>query len=1204
MQDNFINPEKKVEHFQKVLSGKEKKMKLVMDLASRELENNAIDSDCIESGKIEKKLKKNGFVLLHYYHDTLKVWSDKSIQISNFFSQSKLHKPIVFLGNAWYKTVNRDIGEGHHLTGLILLKHQYVYENKFLHTGYQKKFRIPECVGLLPRPVEGGEAVLDTNGEFLLSLTFNQQPGCLKADFYLPAYLYLVGIFIALFLIRILFKTLRKKASPNLLLPIITILLIGINFIIFFYRVPSQLFKLDLFSPYYFALSNRFSSIGHLLVSSVFVFLISYVFYREFNLRAIVRGKEKYRYFYYSLALILGAFFFVVIVYLFKNLILNSNVSFEPYKILKINYLSLLGYFSIVLLFISLGLYLFKVIKEIKEHGTGKYFIVSLLFVIPFFLLVYLVIYSQLDAYSIIFYFLLAAVIYRLVPGFPYVSLVVFAILFGLYSTYVIVDNSEKKEFSARKVIALNLSSEREPIAEHLLDKPGSALVRDKGLIALMRVSEFSDLDMEKIYNYIQFKYFDGFWGKYDLNITLCNSNSNLLINGSDEEHCFTFFENMITDGSLSPIGNGFYFMGRQGGKVSYFGSFFFPNENNKVLNGLFIRLDSKLVYQQLGYPELLMDNSLFRSTVLDEYSHAKYQAGKLVVQAGEFKYSLSDKVFGISKENFSVIFNGGYNHLVYQMPDNSKVIVSQKQFTLINLLISFSYLFVFLFIVSNIVYLLASIPYFNFQKPTLLKYKIQLWMISFLFISLVLIGAGIIYFSISQYRDNQHKNLSEKIQSVYIELDHKLGLEPELTRSWSSSQYSNLDELLIKFSNVFYSDINLYDTEGNLLATSRPEIFTNGLSGYKIDFTVYRELVVRRQAEFVHEETIGDQKFLSAYLPFTNHDKQLLAYLNLPYFTKQNAITREITNLVVGIVNFSMVLILISIILAVIISNQITNPLRLIQKKIGEIKLGKKNEPIYYKGRDEIGSLISEYNRMIVELADSADTLAKSERESAWREMARQIAHEIKNPLTPMKLSIQHLQRSWNDKSPAWEDHLNKISQTLIEQIDHLSSIASAFSNFAEMPGTKNTNVDIISIIRNTVSLFSNKEMMNFRVDLHGHETANVYADESQFVRVFNNLVKNAIQSIPEDREGMISIDLQIKSGKVVIRIEDNGQGVPDKLEDKLFEPNFTTKSSGMGLGLAIVKKIIVDAKGNIYYETSLGEGTTFIIELPEHIL
>ena len=474
--------------------------------------------------------------------------------------------------------------------------------------------------------------------------------------------------------------------------------------------------------------------------------------------------------------------------------------------------------------------------------------------------------------------------------------------------------------------------------------------------------------------------------------------------------------------------------------------------------------------------------------------------------------------------------------------------------------------------------------------------------MISILFFSLIFIGIATIFFSIRQYRTKQFEILSEKIQSVYVEIDHKLGFEPELTRDWYTDQYGSLDELLIKFSNVFFSDINLYDPEGNILATSRPEVLTRGLTSRKMDYHAFRELVVNNKAEFVQEESIGDLNFLSAYVPFTNHDNQLLAYLNLPYFTRHNSLKTEISNLVVAIINFSMVMILISLILAVVISNQITTPLRLIQQKIGELKLGRKSEPIYYQGKDEIGSLVNEYNRMIDELARNVEALAKSERESAWREMARQIAHEIKNPLTPMKLSIQQLQKSWEDNTPDWDVQLKKISQTLIEQIDNLSSIASAFSNFAEMPQARNLAVDMIALINNMVMLFSNDENLKFNVDFNNHANVNVFADDKQLGRVFTNLIKNAIQSVPPERNPEINIELTIKEEHVLISFEDNGEGVPENMGEKLFEPNFTTKSSGMGLGLAIARKIINDTGGTISYETNIGKGTKFIIKLPEY--
>ena len=354
--------------------------------------------------------------------------------------------------------------------------------------------------------------------------------------------------------------------------------------------------------------------------------------------------------------------------------------------------------------------------------------------------------------------------------------------------------------------------------------------------------------------------------------------------------------------------------------------------------------------------------------------------------------------------------------------------------------------------------------------------------------------------------------------------------------------------------------------------------------------------------AEFVHEEQIGSLRYLSAYVPFKNHDNELLAYLNLPYFTRQKALTMEISNLVVAVVNFYVLLITISVLIAVFISTQITQPLRMIQSKFGKIQFGKTNEKIQYEGKDEIGGLVQEYNHMVDELARSAEMLARSERESAWREMAKQIAHEIKNPLTPMKLSVQHLQKASSEDPPKQKKNLQRITQTLIEQIDHLSAIATEFSNFAKMPRANNEQLDLEEKIKTIRELFLNTEQIEISTEFDLARPAMVFADREQLSRVFINLLKNAIQSIPEEREGKIGIRLETSEDHAIVRIMDNGKGIPDELEDKLFQPNFTTKSSGMGMGLAIVKSIIENAGGTIDYETELGQGTTFIVQLPLH--
>ena len=309
----------------------------------------------------------------------------------------------------------------------------------------------------------------------------------------------------------------------------------------------------------------------------------------------------------------------------------------------------------------------------------------------------------------------------------------------------------------------------------------------------------------------------------------------------------------------------------------------------------------------------------------------------------------------------------------------------------------------------------------------------------------------------------------------------------------------------------------------------------------------------------------------------------------------------KEISAILSAIINIYVLLFVISVILALAISEYFTKPLKLIQEKLSKIKLGKANEPIEWSSPDEIGSLVNEYNRMIEELQKSTELLAKSERETAWREMAKQVAHEIKNPLTPMKLSIQHLQRTWKNKDDDMDKKIERITQTLIEQIETLSAIASEFSNFAKMPLTVSEKINIRSILENSIELFKDSTDTEFTFDSSLTE-AFVYADKEQMLRVCNNLLKNALQAIPENRQGKIEVALSKKNSTFLIKIKDNGSGISEDTMNKIFTPNFTTKTGGMGLGLAMVKSIVENFNGKIWFETAREKGTTFFVSLPEY--
>jgi nitrogen fixation/metabolism regulation signal transduction histidine kinase len=359
------------------------------------------------------------------------------------------------------------------------------------------------------------------------------------------------------------------------------------------------------------------------------------------------------------------------------------------------------------------------------------------------------------------------------------------------------------------------------------------------------------------------------------------------------------------------------------------------------------------------------------------------------------------------------------------------------------------------------------------------------------------------------------------------------------------------------------------------------------------------RQLMVDKKSLLIQRENIGTYSFLSAYTPIRNLDNKVIGYLNLPYFARQEEIRREISGLISTFANIYIIMIVITVILALLLSRLITRPLQQIGYQFSKIKMGNLNEKIVWSRKDEIGSLVNEYNRMIDEMARSAELLARSERESAWRQMARQVAHEIKNPLTPIKLSMQLLMRAWNDNVPDMDARLKRFSQTLIMQIDTLSSIATEFSDFAQMPQPQIQQFDIIPLVQQSAALFRDQSDCEIMLETELKECI-IKADPNQILRVFNNLIKNALQAIPGDRQGLIRIKVEQSANFCKISFQDNGTGIPNEKQTRIFSPNFTTKTAGMGLGLAMVKNIIDSTSGKIWFETNPGIGTTFFVTLP----
>jgi signal transduction histidine kinase len=1145
----------------------------------------------LKSLDYQELARKEGIYIFYYERGILNYWSDHTVAMADRW-RPRMNRPFISLRNAYYVSVIQPTDNGH-LVGMIEVKTNYPFQNEFLINAFQKDFKLGPEVKLEFFEAEGSEPVYNSDGDYLFSFDFSEAESKSKG---------LRVLAISSLLVTVLFffagscSLLRRSIgrARYLWLGLISILIIGSVLAVFKYSFPPLLTETELFQPEIFA-SRVFPSLGDLLVFSVSVLILGALYYLFGNLEKI--GSEGWRRGTATLLFVLAALLFLFLEQLIRILVLDSNISFEAHRVTTFTGNTLVGLSIILMWFVFLGLVLDKAIKMLSAspwrpllYGSVS---ISLTFlaVLPF-----PVLQSSWLGWIALLLLLCGQfyIRYRQSERVPFSRFTILVLIIALFMTIRLQENNRINVERKREVELVKLSSEHDPVAEMLFGEISMA-IRNDSVFATYMHRDYVEID--QVEERLRRNYLSGYWTKYDIQVAVCRPDDRLYLEPPDDSyaHCFTFFDEMVGERGYEVQGSDFYFLDNLNGRISYLAAI--PYYQAESEHRVYIELNSKIFSEELGYPELLLDKN-FSSYTSSRFSFARYNGGELFAQNGEFPYRTTCRHYTSREKEFEIIKIDGYDQSIYNVDEMNTIIVGSPSITLVDNLVFFSYIFAFAFLIVVLGYLIITVR----RSPSItwtFKNRIQNSMVAILFLTFVLICSGTIYFVFQQYRVEHNDNLRHTMRSVYIELIHKLEFEEDL-ENWSSESYYNLDELLRKFSNVFYTDINLYNREGYLLATSRAEIFDRQLLSYRMNRLVYENLARENASEYIHDEHIGEMKYISAYVPLMNSDNEFLAYLNLPYFTQSGALTRDVTNLVVAVINIYVILILLILLISVFLADRITQPLRMIQNRIAQVSLNRKNEMIQYNRSDEIRGLVEEYNYMVQELERSAGLLAQSERESAWREMAKQIAHEIKNPLTPMKLNVQHLQRTFTEGRDDPE-MVNRISATLIDQIDSLSAIAREFSDFAKMPQARHARINLVSKLNNLHQLFESTDRAKILIDTGKHKKIYVIADKEQLMRVFINLVKNGLQSIPEGREGNIRITLETDKEKVRVSISDNGKGIPEEIRDKLFQPNFTTKSGGMGMGLAITYNIVRSMGGEIWYDTVLHKGTTFHVELPE---
>src|SRR5690554_1288851 len=475
------------------------------------------------------------------------------------------------------------------------------------------------------------------------------------------------------------------------------------------------------------------------------------------------------------------------------------------------------------------------------------------------------------------------------------------------------------------------------------------------------------------------------------------------------------------------------------------------------------------------------------------------------------------------------------------------------------------------------------------------LRLRLFLAMILLVLLASILIAAVTIYQYNEEARDYHNVRLERKEENIRESTNYaiKKTTYPVTTETMPLIFKEEIHEIAA----IHKLQINLYDLDGGLIKSSRATFETDSLTKC-LSAEVLNALSNTVEHRFVSKTVENDEVFLSSYTYITDKKFKPLAILNLPYLENDDFLNKELDEFLERLAYAYLAMLIIAISLAYFLSKYITKSLKTISDKMNEIRLEKQNKKIDIESSsEEIAALVKSYNSMIDQLEESAVKLATSEREQAWREMAKQVAHEIKNPLTPMRLTVQSFQRKFDPNDEHIHQKVEEYSKTLIQQIDTMSSIASAFSNFAKMPAQQNEMLNVVEITRLALDIFS-EDYIVFKSD---RKDIKAKFDRTQLIRVITNLVKNGIQAIPDEQEDKrIVVRVSEENNHVVIEVSDNGIGISEENSQKIFEPKFTTKSSGMGLGLGMVKNIVETYHGSITFTSQKNEGTVFKVTFP----
>lgn len=1147
----------------------------------------------------------------YLFDDTgsLVFWSDFThIPDFELIDRLRPHQYYEDLKGAFYARLRsiKRANTSYYLVQLFPLNYKREVRNEFLISGFNSDIFGNSRVVLSDEALGMGFDIKSKDGEFIFGVTLETGYESSNQDRSVTLLIFFFSLLTLILILGYGFVAALWRRGKLYLATLYTIaILCSIRGFMLLFSFPKDFFNYPLFDSSNYASSWFNPSLGDLLLNTIcslviFSMLLGILASKDLQAKFIsLRVNHKrggYILLSYLLSTILCALFYNLYINILSNSQWDLNIlslpSFDYFKIISLLIVFFGG--AMYLLFSILGINLVLNSPKIEKSQALRFLIY---FSSPIGLLLAYYNWVYLIAFAVHIILLVSIVGFKLYKnifklGFStfltfFFGCLIGAVITGIASHQVYLERQiqSKERFATQQLIGNDLMGEF--YLSGIMERIKSDLFIKNTLADPFQSNESILRKIRKIH-------INNYFDQYDLNLRIFNAAGDNVVDRLDRESLQDLKIKYVKSDFATDIKDLYFIKGTEDDLGNRYVSFISLFRGDVLIGTVYLDLRQLKILPGSVFPKLTMDTKYNVNVGDREYDYAFFVDGELEYSVGIFNYRTIDLEAFQKQANLTSIgvYEKQYHHLGMSSEDKL-VVISSPSYPIYYILADMS-----LFFVSYIILTLLSIFFFTLaQNLGWLRFnystKLQMYLNFAFFFPILTISLIIIGLLSNSHMEGLHRQYFQKGSLVGDNLSSIFERQ-----AIGEADSDGIVELVNNLAGTTNVDINVFDSMGKLIATSQPNTFDKGILTKYINPEAFVEIVEGQNNRALLEEKIGLLNYKSVYLAIrSSNSQEIRAIVAIPFFESESELDLLISDVLGDIANIFVLIFIIFLFVSYFVSKNLTLPFNLLTQKLKNTDLDS-NEPMYWPSNDEIGLLVNEYNNMLFKLEASKKTLSNTEKESAWREMAKQVAHEIKNPLTPMKLTLQHLLRlqAMGDlQDPA---KLKKPLETLILQIDTLSDIATSFSTFAKMPLPKNVLMDFRIVVRDTIELFSNREQGTVMLeDLVPHKQLTVMGDDQLFGRVIANLIINGIQAVDSKKKPLIKIMLNIEGSKVILQIMDNGKGISEELRDKIFTPNFSTKSEGSGLGLAIAKRGVETAGGDIWFESQVGKGSTFYL-------